>query len=272
MVELQANRIGAIESAFVEHWSVFGGYPGAELHDERGIRWFESPIPHLPYNGVIRTTIADDVEPDAPIADVVARFHARDVPFMWVIRPSDRPEDLGRRLSTHGLDLVETATGMDLDLKGWVPAGEPPLVRIVEATDPTVLADYETLIRTYWSVPEASRHLIERLNRHWTGPRSPGVRLVAYDGERPVGKLFLRLTQLPVVSIYGVAVLPEARGRGVGTGLMTEALRRSVAAGATLAVLHSSAMARSMYRRMGFEERCEFPVYATAPIFGTHHH
>lgn len=272
MVELEPNRTSAIVSAFVEHWSVFGGYPGAELHDEHGISWFESPIAHLPYNGVIRTAVPDDADADAAIAHVAGRFPASGVPFMWVVRPSDRPEDLGRRLAAHGLDLVEQATGMDLDLAHWVPDVSHHGVRIVEASDDAALADYEALIRTYWSVPEASRHLIERLNRHWSGARSPGVRLVAYDRDRPVGKLFLRLTQLPVVSVYGVAVLPEARGRGVGTGLMNEALRRAVSAGATVAVLHSSAIAQSMYRRMGFEGRCTFHVYATGPLFGTHHH
>jgi hypothetical protein len=37
-------------------------------------------------------------------------------------------------------------------------------------------------------------------------------------------------------------------------------------------VLQSSSMAVSMYRRMGFVERCRFPVFATDALFGTHHH
>jgi hypothetical protein len=53
---------------------------------------------------------------------------------------------------------------------------------------------------------------------------------------------------------------------------MADGLERAIAAGATSAVLHSSAMARSMYRRLGFVERCTFDVWATAPLFGTHHH
>jgi len=53
---------------------------------------------------------------------------------------------------------------------------------------------------------------------------------------------------------------------------MNEALSRAVAAGARRCVLHSSSMALAMYRRMGFVERCRFEVYATGPLFGTHHH
>jgi ribosomal protein S18 acetylase RimI-like enzyme len=272
-----ADRVVAIEAAFERHWRHFGVYPGASLRDEEGILWFESPIRHLPYNWVIRTQIAGDADPDPIIGRVAARFRARDVPFMWIQRPSDRPPDLDRRLSSHGLDLVETATGMDLDLDGW--SAEPNLsgadLRQVDAPgeDERGLADYEELIRTYWSVPEDERHMIEALNRHHTGQRNPGFRLVAYMDGRAVAKLFANTEDLPAwIAIYGVAVRPEARGRGVATALMNEAISRGVAAGASRCVLHSSSMALSMYRRMGFEERCQLPVFATGPLFGTHHH
>jgi ribosomal protein S18 acetylase RimI-like enzyme len=271
------DRVDVIEAAFERHWRHFGGYPGANLRDEDGVLWFESPIRHLPYNWVIRTQVPDELDPDAVIARVAAGFRIRDVPFMWVQRPSDRPLDLDRRLSMHGLDLVETATGMDLDLDGWQPEpnrSDAELVHVdAPGADARGLQDYEELIRTYWSVPENERHMIEALNRHWTGERSPGVRLVAYLDGQAVGKCFANLEDLPSwVAIYGVAVKPEARGHGVATALMNGAIVRGQALGARRAVLHSSSMALSMYRRMGFVERCRLPVFATAALFGTHHH
>lgn len=272
-----AERVAAIESAFERHWRHFGGYPGASLRDEDGVLWFESPIRYLPYNWVIRTRIADDHDPEPIMSRVAAGFRARDVPFMWIQRPSDRPADLDRRLPSLGLDLVETATGMDLNLGGWraEPNRSGVELRQVDApsADEQGLRDYEELIRTYWSVPEHERHLIETLNRFWTGGRSPGFRLVAYLDGHPVGKLFCNTEDVPAwIAIYGVAVRPEARGRGIATALMNEAMSRGVAAGATRCILHSSTMALSMYERMGFVERCRLPVFATGPLFGTHHH
>lgn len=272
-----AERVAAIEAAFERQWRHFGGYPGASLHDEDGVLWFESPIRHLPYNWVIRTRIAGDADPDPIIGSVAARFQARDVPFMWIQQPSDRPVDLDRRLSVHGLDLVETATGMDLDLDGWhaEPNRSGAELRQVDAPaeDERGLSDYAELIRTYWSVPEDERHMIETLNRHHLGERNPGFRLVAYVEGHPVAKLFCNTEDLPAwIAIYGVAVRPEARGRGVATALMNETVSKGVAAGARRCVLHSSSMALSMYRRMGFVERCLLPVFATGPLFGTHHH
>lgn len=96
------DRVAVIEAAFERHWRHFSGYPGASLRDEDGLLWFESPIRHLPYNWVIRTQIPDALDAEAVIARAAAAFRARDVPFMWVQRPSDRPADLDRRLSMHG--------------------------------------------------------------------------------------------------------------------------------------------------------------------------
>jgi len=223
------------------------------------------------------TAAREAADADAVIGRVARSFRDRGVPFMWIVRPTDRPHDLERRLAVEGLDLVETAIGMDLDLEGWQaePLRTSAEIRRVDdpAGDAHGLHDYEELIRTYWSVPEDERHMIETLNRHWTGERNPGLRLVAYLDGRPVGKCFVRLDELPEwIAIFGVAVRPEARGGGIATALMNEAISLGVARGARRVVLHSSSMAFSMYRRLGFTERCRLPVYATDALFGTHHH
>jgi GNAT superfamily N-acetyltransferase len=261
-----------IEDAFEGHWRRFGLYPGAQLFDEDGVLWFESPIAHLPYNAVIRSRIAED-RADAVAEGVDRRFRGRSVPYMWVVRPSDTPGDLGLRLSRLGLDVVEVATGMDFDLTDWELLQRPEHAVILEVGDEQGMSDYEELIRTYWSVPDSGREHIRTLNRFWSGQRNPGVRFVAYDSARPVGKLFLNLSELPSrASVYGMAVLPDARGRGLATRMMELALARAKSAGAAKLVLHASSMAKSMYRRMGFTERCQLVVYATNPVFGTHHH
>lgn len=269
----QSERVAAIEQAFERHWRHFGLYPGARLRDEDGLLWFESPIRYLPYNWVIRTRIPADRDPDAVIARVAETFLIRDVPFMWIHRPSDQPADLGARLVAHGLSLGETATGMDLELDSYRPQPNRSGAELVEVTEDPGLHDYEELIRTYWSVPDSERALIQTLHRYWTGARSPGLRFVAYLEGQPVGKLFLNLEELPAqVGVYGVAVQTEARGRGVARALMDEALARAQALEARRCILHSSEMALPMYRKMGFVERCLLPVYATRSIFETHHH
>lgn len=269
-----AERVAAIEQSFELHWRHMGLYPGANLRDEDGMLWFESPIRHLPYNWVIRTRIPSDQEADAAIERVAATFRARGVPFMWIHRPSDEPADLGMRLARLGLDLAEMGTGMDLELDAYEPRPNRSTAQLVDVGDDDEhLRNYEELIRTYWSVPVSQRFLIQTLNRHWTRERNPGTRLIAYSDGKPVGKLFMNRQESPErVSIYGLAVKPEARGQGVARALMDEALARAKAIGVRRCILHSSAMALPMYLKMGFVARCDLPVYATAPLFATHHH
>jgi ribosomal protein S18 acetylase RimI-like enzyme len=64
---------------------------------------------------------------------------------------------------------------------------------------------------------------------------------------------------------------PEARGRGVASGLTTVLLERAKNVGCERVVLHSSDMAVGVYRRTGFVERCRFTVFATAPVWSHAH-
>jgi hypothetical protein len=47
-----------IEDALVGHWSHFGRWPHGALVEDGGTLRYETPIPHLPYNGLLRTEIA----------------------------------------------------------------------------------------------------------------------------------------------------------------------------------------------------------------------
>lgn len=75
-----------------------------------------------------------------------------------------------------------------------------------------------------------------------------------YDG-RPVGLCWARLDpgDMNTANLYQVWVHPDARGRGVGEGLLAEAMRWAREAGArTMALTVSAEPAARMYRRAGF--------------------
>ncbi|HVL96280.1 MAG TPA: GNAT family N-acetyltransferase [Solirubrobacteraceae bacterium] len=265
MGEGAGELIEQIEDAFVAQWSHFGRWPPAQLRDEDGVLWTENPITHLPYNAVLRTRVTGDA--DAVVARVIERYRERDVAFMWLEHPTARPDDLGLRLRAHGLEPVEFATGMSLELDEWEPRPASPLVR--EVRDDDDLRAYAGLIMRYWEVPPDDRPLVEDLNRYWSGGRTRGHRFIAVaeDGTT-LGKGYLSLAGRPgVAAIFGMSVLPEARGRGIGAALTTAMLSRAREAGCGRAVLHSSEGAVSLYRRAGFVERCPLTVYATTPLW-----
>ena len=78
--------------------------------------------------------------------------------------------------------------------------------------------------------------------------------LVAEAGGEPVGQLGLQLARYGVADL-GMLVAAGWRGRGVGTALLAEAVRRARAAGAhkiALQVWPHNAAAIALYERFGF--------------------
>lgn len=261
-----------IEEAFVAHWSLLGGWPGARLEDADGLLRFETPVRKLPYNGVIRTAIAGD--PAGVVARVVDAYRSRGSQFFWLVHPSAAPHGLPDVLSDAGLTPVERAVGMSLELAGRAPAARTlgADVEIAEVTDETGLRAYEDIVLDYWELDEADRVHVSRLNRHWYGERARGKRWIVLLEGRPVGKGYLSFAGPPgVAAIYGMSVRPAARGRGVASLLTGALVDEAARHGCRRIVLHSSEMAVGVYRRAGFEARCDLTFFATDPIWSGKH-
>ena len=259
-----------IEDAFVAQWSHFGRWPRGELHEQDGVLWIETPIQSLPYNAVVRTHLEGELA-DSTLDRLLARYRGRGVDFMWLVHPTATPSDLGERLISRGLRPVEHATGMSLELSEWAAA--QPATRVDEVTDEAGLAAYGSLIMKYWEIPPHEQALVSDLNRYWSRDRTRGHRFVAFsDDGVPLGKGYLSLEgPSGIAAIFGMSVLPEARGRGVGGAMTVAMLNRAKAAGCVRAVLHSSERAVDLYRRAGFIPRCPLTAYATSALWSEEH-
>jgi predicted GNAT family acetyltransferase len=85
-----------------------------------------------------------------------------------------------------------------------------------------------------------------------------GRSFVAWEGEEPVGMAAAYLNE-GAIGIFGVAVVPAARRRGIASALSVVAAR---AFPADLAWLHTDdAQARSVYERLGFREVAQWEVW-----------
>ena len=97
---------------------------GCKLHDELGALWFETPIPTLPYNSVLR--FSADVDEEVLIDRIFATYRKRGVQFAWVVHPSAVPTNLVDLLNARGLQEAEVVHGMWLDLN-HLPAQTPAI-------------------------------------------------------------------------------------------------------------------------------------------------
>ena len=253
------------EAALAAHWSQLGLLEGSELHEEAGVKWFETPVRHLPYNGVVRT-LADDLD---AVDRVLRRMRERGVEFWWCVHPSATPDALADHLTSAALRMVERMHFMVHELEGDAPAPAPAAgVEVRPAVDAADTAAYTALTVRYWEVPDEEAASVAELHRGILPDRFPGQRFLALVDGEPVGKAYLSWPGPPgVASIYGMSVLPSARGRGVA-GALTGAMLADVRArGLERVVLHATDMAVGVYARAGFRPCGGADVYATTALW-----
>lgn len=143
------------------------------MHHERGVRWYETPIRHLPYNGVVRCAAAPD-DAETTIEHVLSRIRGRGADCVWFMPSDSGPADLGQRLAAHGLQPVEHQTYMSLDRGAPRHRPQPEGVEIHEVLDDDLLT-YARLAEAYWEVPEPDRALVDELHRALARGSCPGA-------------------------------------------------------------------------------------------------
>jgi GNAT superfamily N-acetyltransferase len=213
-------------------------------------------------------------EIEEAIAALVERMRERDAQCFWAVGPSSTPADLPQRLREHGLQVVEPMTCMSLELSDWTaPAQALPHAVTVEAVvDDAGMEDYIGLAMRYWEIPEDEQTLVAELHRYWAPGLAPGQRYLARADGTPIGKAYLSLAGPPgVACVWGMSVLPEARGRGVAQALTTTLLQEAKDRGCRRIVLHSTEMGFPVYRKAGFVERCPLTFFATASLWAGEH-
>jgi ribosomal protein S18 acetylase RimI-like enzyme len=102
----------------------------------------------------------------------------------------------------------------------------------------------------------------EAQRRHYTTYYPAAAHdVVLADGE-PAGRLYVDRRE-DEIAVIDIALLPEYRGRGIGTELLTAILTEADAAGKKVSIyVEHRNPARRLYERLGFVEVAEQGVYA----------
>ncbi len=229
-----------VRTAEGDAWQVHGELRSGtrQLH---GLRAMASGLPHAQWNN------ADVHAADADIEGARAFYAEIGVP--WGVRvPAELPWTHGRRLFCQRL--------MGVLREDFTPAPAVPGLTV----EPTV--DLE-LVTTLDAIAFESEPVIEWARGH-LGTPPVETALAVLDGT-PVGTAYaVRSDGLagPAVYLAGVAVIPEARRRGVGAAVSSWLVERAFAAGAELAHLHpDDDRAARVYARLGFTEVPGFDIY-----------
>ena len=258
---MSSDDVHAIEAITHNCYRSFAGFPDAETIDNDSIFAVLSHVPIPFFSGVARTNL-DAEEVDATLE----LLRSKKCAFRWWVTPSTRPADLASMLQSRGLRHAYDAPGMIADLTTVaLDAPLPPGITMRQLTHVDELADWLAVFTVVFSSPEHEREIWrDAYVRCGVGEGKPWQHFVAYEGDTPLATTSV-LVDGDLAGIYFVATMPEARGRGIGAAVTRAAMRYARDVGATRAALQSSEVAVSVYRSLGFVQRCVVGAYEWRP-------
>jgi len=226
--------------------------PGAEVLEIDGLLLAFANVPDPPVNSTL--VLSEPGDPYAALEEAERTFRARDRPFGLDVAVGRHPS-VDRAIREAGLTRLFTWPAMAVNVDELASPSLPDGIRVEPVVDErgaSAIARVEQ--EGFGSEREVAERFYATASLGGDGVRS----FVAWDGDEPVG-MAAAYVHAGAVGIFGVAVVPRARRRGIGGAISTIAAR---AFPADLAWLHTNdADARSVYERLGFRSICDWEVW-----------
>lgn len=242
--------VAASDHSLFEAWRTLARSAEAgEVVEEDGLLFVSFGIPVVLLNAVFVTAAPAAVtDAEALVKRARTFFGLRGLPFLLRLPDAVAPE-VQRAARRAGMAELDPLPGMALyPLPPAVPARPAGLeLRPARAGDGS-MGNYRRVLSEAFDVPPGLAEIFA------AGPAVAAGRvrpLVGYLDGAPVACSAMLLTGT-VAGIYNVAVTAACRRRGFGTALTWAAVAAGREAGAGVAVLQSTPLGETVYRRMGF--------------------
>lgn len=244
--------------------------PNGQIEETTQLSRHLAPPTNPMYKGVWGTNLApDEIEP--AILDTIDWFKSRGAPFFfWWTGPNTKPADIGKYLIAHGLVDMEGQTQEMANYIISTAVGAPGMIADLHNMDESVLAKVPqgfdiSAVQDEKDLQDFKQVLVDGYNM--PAPMADGWVQAVHGfgfGHTPWRMVLGRLNGRPVATnmvlnaagvagVYGVAVVPSARGEGIGAAITLKPLLDSRDDnGYNYAVLFSTEMGAPVYQRIGF--------------------
>ena len=242
----------------LEYWRYFAKSPLLTVREEDGLYQVEAGFtkdqlsfgPQGVFHAVLKP---EDV--DRKIDEVVEYYTSRSMIFWWMIGAGTEPDNLGEYLKAHSFNEMDGTPVMAAELHNLIDDRPKPEGLVIEE------AKDADSFRLFWELWYKGYPMPELLGTHFGQvcvdigyhPDNPMKFYIGYLNGEPVTTSFI-LLGAGVVGLYGVTVLPAARGRGLGTEMSLYPLRIARDLGYYIGVLDATQQGIGIYRRIGFKE------------------
>jgi GNAT superfamily N-acetyltransferase len=250
-----ADEVLRASAAWVSRW-----FPPDSVHVDLG--WLEFYV--TGGAATVMRVVPGDMTAAELAGKVAGELRGRHVAeAFWAVGPGYSPEGTGQVLLDLGASVNRTidicAYPLDRPVPDW-PLPETVTARPVRTRGD--VACYERASCAAWEYPPPSEADIDAAFARL----EPGS-FVGCWNETPAGAGGYTLAG-PVARLWGAAVVPAFRGRGIYRALVRARLAEAAARGATLALVHAEATSSPVLQRLGFGVYGQKRVLALAPDAG----
>jgi GNAT superfamily N-acetyltransferase len=249
----------AIKKNLFEYYEYLGSSPKAELHEDSYLKWVFTGIPYSFLNNVLFAHLtANNV--DEVIRQTLANFRSRNITNLsWWTEPGTQPTNLGEYLVRNGLVYDNGEPGMAVDLLKLNEVLVPKNLTVKRVDNVEALSEFVHTSALGFGLPETSENICFELFAG-LGFDLPLINYVGYLSGKPVATAELFLAA-GVAGIYWVSTIPEVRRQGIGLAMTQTPLQQAREMGYHVGILHSSELGISVYRQLGFVEKCKMGHY-----------
>jgi len=238
----------------ISFWSSFGKYREGLHNPDPDFFWSISKIPLYSYNGVLKIHLSREKFKEK-YRYFMDRFGEKNFPLIWWINPHYTPEEVSDHLKKEGWKDEGFFPAMAAELSN---IGEditlPPDFSFKKASSPGDKLLWTELMNRGMGLSEKVINKAVEVDQKLSGPEvEKQIRFIGYLDEKPVATTLL-LPDSGLVGIFGVATLPEARGRGIATAMTQKAMLEGKTLGYRVATLVATTMGLPVYEKLGFKK------------------
>lgn len=196
-------------------------------------------------------------EVETRIHELKQRMMNGEIPKEWLIGPKSRPTELGTYLEKEGFSKYYFMTGMAIDLEeDDFQVEDTDEFQIIDVTTEEQMKVWTKVVsEALWNGrPFEAELFIPLMNR-----TDFKFYLGYWRGEPVTTSMILLVNEVATVDM--ISTMPSARKQGFGTLMVQKVLQYAKNMKFQFAVLQASQSGRPVYRKMGFEEFCEFYDY-----------
>jgi GNAT superfamily N-acetyltransferase len=257
-----AKLATACEKNLISKFLSFSELPGA-LQGGPNPLWYCTGSQFAGYNGVLTAKFQPPDCTEA-IEEATKPFRLRNLPLTWWVGPSSEPASLGTRLTKTGFSHTRDLFGMGVELSKLEMTREAANVNVdfEEIETPAQLDEWmQVYVAGFKTSTAAARETHDKIKGLRFRQGSKWHHYTARENGRLVAISSLFISN-EIGGLYNLAVLPEARRRGIGSALSLKTFEQAEKLGCRIGILQtSSPEAIRVYHRLGMDVYCKFVVY-----------